>query len=119
MDRLSNSEERRIFRRLRMFMKDLEWLEKEPVTWDYIRGIYKQAGMLPERMRDTPAETLRKVLQMLDTYIRKICREYGIRPRELPSRAKPTTKPIAINPEAKHLRIGHDLDIAHHAELPF
>jgi hypothetical protein len=40
--------------------------------------------MLPKRMDDAPAWQLYKVNQMLDEYVQRICRDYGIRRREIP-----------------------------------
>lgn len=121
INRLSNAAERRMLHQIRLFMRDLAWLDKEPITWDYIRGIYTQAK-LPKQLEDCPVFILWKVLQMLDTHIRRICKDYGIRPMELPSRAHPVDHPIPINPDNHHLAVGHDLDhnhTAYHQELPF
>lgn len=122
--RTTSSGERRMMYQIKRYMRDLAWLEKEKITWEYIRGIYKQSGQLPSRLSNCPAATLRKLLAMLDTHIRRICKDYGIRPCELPTRSHPHKEPVPIRPEAKHLHVGHDLDKEHchhttNTELPF
>lgn len=117
INRLSSAAERRMMRQIRLFMGDLAWLEKETVTWDYIRAIYKQAK-LPKTLDDCPVFVLWKVLQMLDTHIRRICRDYGIRPMELPSRAHPVDHPVPINTDNHRLAVGHDLDHSHATAHP-
>lgn len=70
---------------IRNYMEDLAWLETRVVTWDYVRAIWKQSEMLPA-LDEAPAATLIKVLQMLDSHVRRICREKHIRPKCLPTR---------------------------------
>jgi len=112
--RIASSKERRIFWYLDRFRHDLEYLEKVKVDWEYIRGIYTQSGTLPERMSNCPAKLLQKVLAMLDTHIRRLCKDYGIRPCELPSRAHPqSSHPVKINTDNHHIHVGHDLDYTH------
>lgn len=43
-------------------------------NWDYVRSTYKQSGLLPASMDDAPADTLRKVFQMLDSHRRRLDR---------------------------------------------
>lgn len=115
LDRISGNDERVIFWRIRHMLSDLSFLEKIPVSWDYVRATYKRAGMLPEQMRDCPASTLRKVLMMLDTHVRRLCKDYCVRPCDLPSRSKHVHKDLTIRVDADHLYIGHDLDHSHAA----
>lgn len=67
------------------YMSDLSWLTSTPVTWEYVRAIWTQSALLPD-LNEAPAETLVKVLQMLDTHIRRRCKEAGIAPKCLPTR---------------------------------
>ena len=80
-------------RRLRWCLKglatDLQWLQKTGVGEAYIKGIYRQAGMLPEDFGDAPAQTLWRVLQMLDTHVRRLCKRDGIELRMLPTAGQP------------------------------
>jgi hypothetical protein len=85
MGHFSAAAERRMRWQIRRFMSDLEWLEKRPVGWDYVSAIWGQAGLLPA-IEEAPAETLHKVLQMLDTHIRRLCSRNGIRPKDIPGR---------------------------------
>ena len=95
---------------IRRFMGDLDYLTKTPHGWSYARAIWKQASQLPHDMEDAPAELLAKVLQMLDTHIRKLCRDYDIRPRDLPSRGGTSHGFMAISEDGRHLHIGHALE---------
>lgn len=89
IDHFSQATEIRARWQISRYMADLEWLEGNSVTWDYVKAIWTQAELLPASIADAPASTLIKVLQMLDTHIRRICREKGIRPRCIPSRCDP------------------------------
>lgn len=66
-------------------MADLSYLEKTHVSWGYVRAIWTQSDLLPA-LDEAPAATMVKVLQMLDTHIRRLCAKSGMRPRDLPSR---------------------------------
>lgn len=81
----SEASERRMRWQIKRFMSDLEWLENRSVGWDYISAIWGQSELLPA-IDEAPASTLQKVLQMLDTHIRRLCSRNGIRPKDLPSR---------------------------------
>lgn len=85
IDKASRADEDRMRWQIRQFMSDLEWLEQKPVTWEYVSAIYTQARLLPA-LDEAPALVLWKVLQMLDTHIRRLCRDRMIEPSELPSR---------------------------------
>ena len=80
-------------RRLRWVLNglatDLQWLQKTGVDEAYILGIYRQAGMLPEDFADAPAQQLWRVLQILDTRIRRLCERDGIKLHLLPTGAPP------------------------------
>ena len=88
MGRYSSGSERRLKHVITEAMADLSWLLKEPFTWDYARAIYKQSKMLPKKMADAPAWQLYKCNQMLDEYIQRTCRQYGIRRRDVPALRK-------------------------------
>jgi len=82
----SEASEIRMRWQIRRFMGDLAYLEQRSVEWAYVRAIWTQADLLPN-LDEAPAATLVKVLQMLDSHIRRLCHRAGIRPRDLPSRS--------------------------------
>jgi hypothetical protein len=100
------------------YLGDLEYLTKTPHTWDYVRGIWYQSAQVPSDIDDAPADFLRKVLAILDTHVRRLCRDYGIRPADLPSRTHPHDRPVAIREENPHLHLGHALDHCPPVRLP-
>lgn len=109
--RTSEQGEIRLRFQLRRYLVDLDYLTKTTHTWEYVRGIYKQSRTLPKRVEDCPAEILWKVLAMLDTHIRRLCKDLDIRPMELPTRAHPASDhPHIIQEEAAHIHIGHSLE---------
>lgn len=83
----SEASEIRMRWQIRRYMGDLSHLEQRPVDWSYVQAIWKQADLLP-CLDDAPAATLVKVLQMLDSHIRRLCGRAGIRPKCLPSRCQ-------------------------------
>ena len=83
--RLAVADETRMRWQIRRFLGDLSALEGQQVDWSYVRGIWEQSNMLPD-LDDAPVETLAKVLAMLDTHIRRLCKRRGIRPCDLPTR---------------------------------
>jgi len=112
INRTAEQGEIRIRYQLRRFLADLDYLDKTfKHDWSYVQGIYKQAAILPTDINDCPAETLWRVLAMLDTHIRRLCKDLGIKPMELPTRAHPhSDHPHIIREEASHIHIGHDLE---------
>ena len=95
---------------IRRYLGDMEHLTKTPHTWDYVRGIWHQSAQFPLDMDDAPAEMLRKVLAILDTHVRRLCKDYGIRPSELPSRSHPHELPVRIQEDNHHLHVGHEIE---------
>ena len=95
---------------IKQFLADLEWLQKRDVPLSYIEAIWRQAKLQPQDLTNAPVETLAKALAMLDTHIRRMCKDYGIRPMELPSRAHPHAHPVAIKEENHHLHVGHAME---------
>ena len=81
----SASSEIRIRWQVRRYMVDLSFLEKRPVEWSYVQAIWKQSNLLPD-LDEAPSATLVKVMQMLDTHIRRLCKTAGIKPKCLPQR---------------------------------
>lgn len=65
--------ERRVDYWIARRMKDLALLERRPVNWAYVRSIYAHMN-LPLTIDDAPAEMRRKVLQALDTHVRRLRR---------------------------------------------
>ena len=110
--RTAEQGEIRIRYQLRRFLADLDYLDKTFThDWSYVQGIYKQAQILPADINDCPSETLWRVLAMLDTHIRRLCKDLGIKPMELPTRSNPhSEQPHIIAAEAKHLHISHALE---------
>jgi len=84
INRLSTAAERRLRHVIQWFIYDLEYLKKEQITWDYIKGICKQAGIATGLM-DCPAEHLAKVMQMVDTHVRRMAADQEIVRADLPS----------------------------------
>ena len=131
INRTAEQGEIRLRYQLRRYLVDLDHLTKTTHTWEYVRGIYKQAQILPNKVEDCPADILWKVLAMLDTHIRRLCFDLDIRPMELPTRAHPDADHPHIIPEdAKHIHVGHELEHipepvhvarqeAHQEALPF
>jgi len=68
---------------------DLQWLQKTGVDEAYIKGIYRQAGMMPADFSDAPAQRLWQVLQIMDTRIRSLCGRDGIKLMMLPTAGHP------------------------------
>jgi hypothetical protein len=120
--RTAAAAETRMRWQIKQFLIDLDYLDKRFVhTWDYVKGIYKQSATLPADINDCPAQTLQRILQMLDTHVRRICKDFDVRPMDLPTRAHPHPH-LAIKETAHHLHIGHELDhcppVAVHAAPP-
>jgi len=81
-------------RRLRFVMRaveaDLEFLRGHGHGDAYMVGIYRQAGFDGWRaIDDIPAEHLRLVVQIADSYVRKLRAGAGLKPRDLPSAGAP------------------------------
>lgn len=80
-------------RRLRWVLNglaiDLQYLQSTGVGKEYIAGIYRQAGMLPEDFDDAPATRLWCCLQIVDTRIRRLCERDGISLMLLPTAGAP------------------------------
>jgi hypothetical protein len=71
------SAERRMRYVINELLGKLARAECRQVGWPYARAIYAQMSryhMLPEQMEDCPAELLRKVVQALDTHLRRLRR---------------------------------------------
>lgn len=84
INRLSTADERRLRHVIQWFIYDLEFLEKHPIDWKYIAGICSQAKYASSLM-DCPAEHLAKVMQMVDTHVRRLAKKAGIARADLPS----------------------------------
>ena len=85
---LAEDEEHRHRWVLRMLACDLSFLRVEVVGWEYVRSIYGQSKLPPGDFDDCPAEMLQRVIQMLDTQIRRECKRIGIAPIQIPRRAE-------------------------------
>ena len=68
----------------KQFVPDLEYLLKEPISYSYIEGIANQAGF-PLDFNDCPADLLVRVLQMVDTHIRRLAKKADVELIDLPS----------------------------------
>jgi hypothetical protein len=83
--RLSSAVERRIrWVITKQFIPDLELLEKRALDWQYCKSICNRMG-IPDRIEDCPAQMLIKVLQAVDTHIRRLAKREGIELIDLPS----------------------------------
>jgi hypothetical protein len=85
----TSAAERRLRWVLNGLATDLQYLQKTGVEEGYIKGIYRQAGMLPEDFADAPEPRLWCVLQIRDTRIRSLCDRDGIQLRLLPTAGAP------------------------------
>ena len=75
INRLSSAAERRIRYVIeKQFLPDLEFLEQQSIGWEYVKGICNHMA-IPDKLQDCPAEQLIKVLQALDTHIRRLARK--------------------------------------------
>jgi hypothetical protein len=114
IDRLSRSDERRIMFIIRFFIQDLEYLEKQKIEWNYVRGICKQMN-LPEDIRNCPAELLRKVIAAIDIHIHRLMKRQGIEKHELPSvyirKGMPEAQAVAKYRHDHHHHVHHE-DVA-------
>lgn len=110
IERTSHASEIRMRWQIGRFLDDMDYLTKTTHTWDYIRAIWKQAEMLPADISEAPAQILWKILQMLDTHIRRLCADYGISPAHLPSRDQPPDHPVSIRENNSHLHVGHAME---------
>jgi hypothetical protein len=72
---------------IRRFMSDLAALEQIPVEWAYVQAIWQQADLLPD-LDEAPAAIMVKVLEMLDSHIRRLCKRINLCPKCLPSRCQ-------------------------------
>lgn len=84
INRLSTSDERRLRHVIQWFIYDLEFLEQQKIEWAYIQGICHQAGYV-DSLLDCPAEHLAKVMQMVDTHIRRLAGKANVARADLPS----------------------------------
>jgi len=83
--RLATAAERRIRWVVdKQFIPDLEFLEQRRLDWKYVKSISGRMG-LPEKIEDCPAQLLVKVLQAIDTHIRRLAKRNGISLIDLPS----------------------------------
>ncbi len=117
IDRLSSAAERRIKWVIeKQFIPDLEFLKKEPVDYSYIEGIAAQAKY-PIDMQDCPANLLVRVLQMVDTHIRRLAKEQSVELIDLPSgyfrRGWKPAKAQAKFRHDHHHHITHEKEPAH------
>jgi hypothetical protein len=87
MGRTAGAVESRLRFQIDRFLFDLSWLEGRTCDWAYIVGIHDQAhGGLPADATDATAPQLYEILQILDTQIRRLCRQAKIAPCCLPTR---------------------------------
>jgi hypothetical protein len=82
--RCSTNDSRKLRHVIEWFVRDLEVLEKHPIDWSYIVGICDQAKYASGLM-DCPDEHLVKIMQMVDTHVRRLARRADIERADLPS----------------------------------
>jgi|GEM_PF-3225942 hypothetical protein len=102
---LAEDEEHRHRWVLRMLAVDLSYLRGEVVGWEYVRALYGQSKLPPGEFEDCPADLLKKVIQMLDTQVRRECARAEIRPCEIPRRAKANPGHLGEHIEGMHLHL--------------
>ena len=112
INRLSSAAERRIKWVIeKQFIPDLEFLYKEKIDWKYIEGICSQAG-IPSKVQDCPAQLLVRVLQMVDTHIRRLAKKNDVELIDLPSGYfRRGYKPAAAQAKFRH---DHHHHVTHH-----
>ena len=71
MDRTAAAAEIRMRWVIRGLMEKLTALTEQTVDWAYVAAIYDHMH-LPLRLEDAPAQCLWKVLQALDTHVRRL-----------------------------------------------
>jgi hypothetical protein len=81
IDKTSKAAEDRMRWVIRSLLRDLSELGGREVGWDYVLGIWTQSELLPSDIADAPAQTLWKVLQMLDTHVRRISKHPPCAPK--------------------------------------
>jgi len=83
--RLASAAERRIRWVIeKQFIPDLEFLEQRKLDWKYCKSICHQMG-IPDRIEDCPALLLIRVLQAIDTHIRRLAGKAHVELIDLPS----------------------------------
>jgi hypothetical protein len=75
IDKTSKASEDRMRWQILRILREISEASGTTVGWEYVRGIYTQADLLPADMADAPALTLWKVFQMLDTHLRRLRRD--------------------------------------------
>lgn len=100
----------------KQFIPDLEMLEQRKIDWAYIQGICKQANF-PQSMMECPFPMLQRVLQMVDTHVRRLARRADIEMIDLPSGyfrkgIRPGDKARAMFRHDHHHHITHKEDAA-------
>lgn len=71
--RASTNAERRMRYVIGQFLRELGRVEGRALDWSYVQGIHKHMGIIPP-MDDCPVDLLWKILQALDTQIRRLGR---------------------------------------------
>jgi hypothetical protein len=72
IDKTSRASEDRMRWQIHRILREISEVSGTTVGWEYVRGIYTQADLLPADMADAPVGTLWKVFQMLDTHLRRL-----------------------------------------------
>jgi len=76
INRTSEAAEIRMRYVIQQRMDELSALQQEPVDWNYCRAIYNHMN-LPLSIEDAPAQLLWKILQALDTHVRRLRKRSG------------------------------------------
>lgn len=75
---------------LRAIEADLEFMARRGVDDSYMAAIYHQAGYPSyHAIDDVPSEALRLIVQIADSYVRKLRKAAGLDPADLPSAGSP------------------------------
>lgn len=108
VSKYSTSVERRLRHVLSAVQADLEYLRGQGIPDAYMAGIYHQAGA-PDytTLDDIPGEHLRLIVQIADSYVRRLRKAARLRPADLPSAGYPWRirgHRAAIEADAAHRR---------------
>lgn len=93
IDHFSQASEIRMRWQIQRLLNRLSDITGIEHTWEYILGVWEHAHLLPVDINDAPAATLWKILQMLDTHVRREQRRHDAGPD---SHLHPTDTPVSV-----------------------
>jgi hypothetical protein len=87
IDRTSQCAERRLRYQIRLKMSQISDVTKQPCNYEYVSAIYRQANLMPIALEDATTVSLFKLLQMLDTHLRRLQSRREISQLDVPERS--------------------------------